>query len=91
MALLVLGFSKKPKLMTSDYINEKQYKANISFVKQILNGKLGEIKKYLRDEMLKFSKLFNVARDIPAAFASSLCLIPRSALAALSMLGISIR
>ena len=52
---LVLGFSKKPKLMTSDYINEIQYKANISFVKQILNGKLGEIKKYLRDEMLKFS------------------------------------
>jgi len=52
---LVLGFSKKPKLMTSDYINEKQYKTNISFVKQILNGKLGEIKKNLRDEMLKFS------------------------------------
>ena len=52
---LVLGFSKKPKLMTSDYINEKQYKANITFVKQILNGKLGEIKKNLRDEMLKFS------------------------------------
>ena len=52
---LVLGFSKKPKLITSDYINEKQYKTNISFVKQILNGKLGEIKKNLRDEMLKFS------------------------------------
>lgn len=52
---LVLGFSKKPKLMTSDYINEKQYNTNISFVKQILNGKLGEIKKNLRDEMLKFS------------------------------------
>lgn len=52
---LVLGFSKKPKLITSDYINEKQYKTNISFVKQILNGKLGEIKKNLRNEMLKFS------------------------------------
>ena len=52
---LVLGFSKKPKVLSDDFINEQQYKNNISFVREILNGKLGLIKKNLRHEMLKFS------------------------------------
>ena len=52
---LVLGFSKKPKVISDDFINEQQYNNNISFVRKILNGKLGLIKKNLRDEMLKFS------------------------------------
>jgi len=52
---LVLGFSKTPKLMTNNYIAEKQYDQNIYFIRQILNGKLGAIKKNLRDEMLKFA------------------------------------
>ena len=54
---LVLGFAAHPKVLTRDFISEKDYKANMLFIRQILNGKLGNIKKTLRDEMFKFSKL----------------------------------
>ena len=54
---LVLGFAAHPKVLTRDFISEKDYKANMLFIRQILNGKLGNIKKTLRDEMFKFSEL----------------------------------
>ena len=54
---LVLGFSEKPKVMTRDFISELDYQKNIISVKQILNGKLGNIKKALKKEMYKCSEL----------------------------------
>ena len=54
---LVLGFSEKPKVMTRDFISESDYQKNIISVKQILNGKLGNIKKALKKEMYKCSEL----------------------------------
>ncbi len=54
---LVLGFAERPKKLTRDFISEKDYAENMLFVKQILNGKLGNIKKTLRNEMFKFSNL----------------------------------
>ena len=54
---LVLGFAERPKKLTRDFISEKDYIENMLFVKQILNGKLGNIKKTLRNEMFKFSNL----------------------------------
>ena len=54
---LVLGFAERPKKLTRDFISEKDYTENMRFVKQILNGKLGNIKKILRNEMFKFSNL----------------------------------
>ena len=54
---LVLGFAAKPKNLTPDYISEKNYSNNIHYVRQILNGKFGGIKKSLVQEMLKLSNL----------------------------------
>ncbi|MEC8133295.1 MAG: excinuclease ABC subunit C, partial [Bacteroidota bacterium] len=54
---LVLGFSEKPKVMTRDFISELDYQRNIISVKQILNGKLGNIKKALKKKMYKCSEL----------------------------------
>ena len=54
---LVLGFVSNPKVIKTDYISEKDYKKNMLFVREILNGKFGNIKKTLRKQMLKLSSL----------------------------------
>ena len=54
---LVLGFVSNPKVIKTDYISEKDYKKNMLFVREILNGKFGNIKKILRKQMLKLSSL----------------------------------
>ena len=57
---LVLGFVSNPKVIKTDYISEKDYKKNMLFVREILNGKFGNIKKKVFEKSPSF---FCLARD----------------------------